>query len=278
MTEKNTDADKIDPSQGRLVGGAGAVVRALRQAIVNREYCWNDQLPPERTLATQFGVSRGTVREALRRLQEMGFAVRRPGSGTFVRYRNTVDIADVAEMTSPLELIDVRAAIEPNITRLAAANANARDLIRLEKTLVSLENCGEDASLFSERDEEFHLELAECSRNPLMISIYRQINRVRGHTQWDARKDSILTPQRIAEYNQQHRSLFTALTERNVEKAVSVITRHIGKAQTDMLGSVDDAVLPDNPDNDEHPGEEHQHTVDSANVVISRTATDTRQH
>lgn len=222
----------------RLPGGAGTVVRLLRRAIVDREYSWNDQLPAERQMANQLGVSRGTVREALRRLEEMGLVTRKPGNGTFVRYRAPLDTIDIAEMTSPLELIDVRLAVEPMITRHALTNASARDLERLGKTLHDLENCGGDAAVFSRCDEEFHLELAECTRNPLMITIYRQINDVRGHNQWNARKDAILTSDRINSYNEQHRRLYSALVERNMEVAIKLITEHLLDARRDLVGAL----------------------------------------
>lgn len=237
-----TDTGELPPpnrvkEQKRLPGGAGTVVRVLRRAIVNREYSWNDQLPAERQMANQLGVSRGTIREALRRLEEMGLVIRKPGNGTFVRYRAPLDTIDIAEMTSPLELIDVRLAVEPMITRHALTNASARDLERLAKTLGDLEACGSDTAVFSRGDEEFHLELAECTRNPLMITIYRQINDVRGHNQWNARKDAILTPERIRAYNLQHRRLYTALLERNMETAIKTITEHLLEARRDLVGA-----------------------------------------
>jgi len=240
-TDPATVSDEEKPGNGakstkRLPGGAGTVVRLLRRAIVDREYSWNDQLPAERQMANQLGVSRGTVREALRRLEEMGLVTRKPGNGTFVRYRAPLDTIDIAEMTSPLELIDVRLAVEPMITRHALTNASSRDLERLGKALDDLENCGGDAGVFSRCDEEFHLELAECTRNPLMITIYRQINDVRGHTQWNARKDAILTPDRIKGYNEQHRRLYSALVERNMEVAIKLITEHLLDARRDLVG------------------------------------------
>ncbi len=236
-TKELSNANSPQRNPRRLPGGAGTVVRLLRRAIVEREYSWNDQLPAERQMANQLGVSRGTVREALRRLEEMGLVIRKPGNGTFVRYRAPSDTIDIAEMTSPLELIDVRLAVEPMITRHALTNASARDLERLGKTLGDLETCGGDAAVFSRNDEEFHLELAECTRNPLMIKIYRQINDVRGHTQWNARKDTILTVERIKSYNVQHRRLYAALVERNMEAAVKVITEHLLDARRDLVGA-----------------------------------------
>ncbi len=68
-----------------------------------------------------------------------------------------------------------------------------------------------------------------------MASVYRQINRVRGHAQWNAMKDKILTRDRIAAYNRQHRALFDALLSRDAEAAVRIITGHLGDARRDLL-------------------------------------------
>jgi len=65
---------------------AADIAGALRQQITSARFAQHDRLPPERTLAEQFGVARGTVREALKRLEEAGFVERRPGSGTYVTY------------------------------------------------------------------------------------------------------------------------------------------------------------------------------------------------
>ncbi len=216
--------------------GSAGIMAQLRREILAGGYGYRERLPAERELALQFGASRGTVREALRRLEEMNLVSRRVGSGTFVRYRGHADHEDIAELTSPLELIDVRLVVEPQMARLAVMNANAQDLQRMREALTAVERVRDNVDDFSRGDEAFHLALAESSRNPLLLWLYRQINEVRRHTQWDARKDKILTPRRIAEYNQQHRELYTAIASRDIEHAVQAITRHLEKARRDLMG------------------------------------------
>ena len=116
------------------------------------------------------------------------------------------------------------------MTRLAVASATARDLDGLDEILARAEASGSDPEDFSHWDEEFHLHLAECTHNPLLAWIYREINEVRGHSQWNARKDTILTPERIGEYNRQHRRLYDSLRSRDVEASVRAITEHLEKA------------------------------------------------
>ncbi len=216
-------------------GGSAGIAARLRQALLDGAYGHGDRLPAERELARLFAASRTTVRAALERLAEGGLVARRVGSGTFVTYGRDGE-GDVAEITSPLELIEVRLGIEPHMTRLAVLNASARDLGGLRAALAKLEAAGGDAEAFSHWDERFHLALAECTHNPLLVAMYRQINRVRGHAQWSARKDKILTPRRIAAYNRQHRALTEAIQSRDVDGALRLIAEHLDRARRDLLG------------------------------------------
>ena len=117
------------------VGGSAGIAAQLRRAILGGSYGFNERLPSERYLAEHFGASRGTIREALRRLKEMNLVSRQVGSGTFVTYREMSGQMEIADVTSPLELIDVRFGIEPQMVRLAVANATLVDIERLRRAL-----------------------------------------------------------------------------------------------------------------------------------------------
>ncbi|TDJ15137.1 MAG: FadR family transcriptional regulator [Gammaproteobacteria bacterium] len=219
-------------------GGSARIVTRLRRAILDGDYGYRERVPSERHLAVEYGAARGTVRAALEQLEDMNLVIRRPGSGTFVRYRGHADDEDIAEHTSPLELIEVRLSVEPSVARLAVVHANAQDIERLADALMRVEASEDDAESFSRADETFHLALAESTRNPLMVWLYRHINDVRGHRQWSARKDKILTPDRIIAYNKQHRALFKAIESRDTQEAANIMTRHLEKAREDLLGVV----------------------------------------
>ena len=226
----------LSAAPGPEVGGANAIANRLRSAIIDGTFTYRQRMPSERELARQFGAARGTIRSALRQLEQMNLVTRRAGSGSFVCYRGYADHEDITELTSPLELIDVRSAIEPAMARLAVANANAQDVERMAEALRRLESSGDDPEAFSANDEAFHMSLAESARNPLMLWLYRHINEVRGHSQWTARKDKVLTAQRIKLYNQQHREVFAAVSRRDVEGAEKAIREHLAQARADLLG------------------------------------------
>lgn len=212
-----------------------AIARELRQAIHDGGFTSGEKLPTERQLAGHYGASRATVRTALREVEAGGLISRRVGSGTFVKDLPGSE-KDIADVTSPLELLDARLAIEPNITRRAVVNATAPDIERLRHALEQVEASSDDIEHFTRWDQQFHLRLAECSRNPLMVWLYTHLNEVRGRAQWAAVKGRILTRRRMNAYNRQHRAVFEALEHRDAAAAGRLMTAHLEKARSDMVG------------------------------------------
>ena len=216
---------------------ADSIALELRDAIVGGLYATGQRLPPERRLATHYNASRATIREALRQLSDQRLVERRIGSGTFVTYRQAVEEHEVAEETSPLQLVEVRMAVEPQMARLAVLHASHRDLDRLQAALDALAASHGDPQLYSVADERFHLELAACTGNPLMIWLYRQINEVRLHAQWAEMREKVLTPTNMAIYDQQHRAVVEAVRRRDADGAAAAMEAQMAKARADLLGA-----------------------------------------
>lgn len=239
MASSATDiASAPEPAQT----GSASIAARLREAILNGEYPYQTRLPAERELAEFYSASRGTIRVALQQLEEMGLLARRVGSGTFVIYNSVVDTPekterDIAEFTSPLELIESRLAIEPRMVKLAVLNASNRDLEDIRDALERLENCSNDRDGFSRADEDFHLALAAASHNRLIYWLYCRLNEVRSHAQWDGMKNSIINPQVIVDYNAQHRALYSALVNRDIDKAQRLIVDHLEVARQHLLSA-----------------------------------------
>ena len=197
--------------------GAPAKLSArLRERILRGDYRDGQRLPAERQLAAEHGVSRGSY---VTYPAESGGAAR----------------DDVADITSPLQLLEVRLALEPQMVRLAARNMTARDIAGLEEALVHMEGAEQDKEIFSHWDKIFHRRIAEGTRNPLMITMYGQINHVRTHDLWESIKGAILTPPRIRQYNEHHRDVFDAIRRRDPESAVACLNTHLELAQQDLL-------------------------------------------
>ena len=213
---------------------AAEVVAALRRDIADSKYLPNERLPAERDLSDAFGVARGTLREALRQLEEMAYVERRAGSGTYVTY-NDDGFPKVTEATRPLELVDTRFALEPHICRLVVLHATGRDLLKIEQTLLKMEDWGGDANAFSEEDERFHLMLAETTRNPLLVWMVQKVADVRTHSQWARMRNLTLSDSMIDGYNREHRAIFDAIRDREPERAAQAMKDHLSAARDSLM-------------------------------------------
>jgi DNA-binding FadR family transcriptional regulator len=239
LTEQpNREAQAVLARLAKPSTGVGAISAYLHRAIETGAYSEGDKLPTERQLAASFKAARSTVRRALDKLEKEGLVSRRLGSGTFVGGTSIgagQRPSDLADELSPLQLIEARLAVEPFTTRLAVLHATRRTLDEMETVLAHAEASVSDKDAFSKWDGEFHLLIARASGNPLLLSIYRQINHVRLHAQWDAMKEKILTPDVIIDYNRQHRGIFNALHVRDAQLAQALISEHLEKAREDLV-------------------------------------------
>ncbi len=213
----------------------GNVAAQLRRRILEGEYAFEQRLPAERNLAEEFGVSRGTIRSVLQLLDEQHLVSRQVGSGTFVTHKEITNQQEISSITSPLEMVEVRIAIEPQMVRLAIANASSRDLDDLRNALRLCESCEGDAEKFARADTAFHMTLAYCTRNKLMHWLYERISEVRRHSQWRSMKAKLLTPERMDYYNSQHRSIYEAIAARDTAEAIRLIKNHLYGVHDDLL-------------------------------------------
>lgn len=207
----------------------------LRRLITTSHYPKDGRLPPERALSEEYGVARGTVREALKTLEDMGFVERRAGSGTYVVYDDGRPAVSVIETTRPLELVDARFAIEPHMVRLAVLHATESDLVRAEVFLDAMENSARDNRGFADLDERFHLALADAAQNPMMRWMMEKVHEVRSHAQWARMRTLTLNPAIIAHYNRQHRRIVTAIRARDSEVAAVAMRDHLDAARRSLV-------------------------------------------
>jgi len=214
--------------------GASEIAELIREAIVAGELNYKERLPSERSLSETYNVARGTVREALKQLENEGLVQTRSGSGTYIikSYKGILDPS--ITLARPLELIDARFALEPHICRLAVLHARKKDLDAAEISLNNMENFSKTIQDFSKSDEAFHTILAESTNNSLIISMVNQINSVRNQEQWSLMRKLTLNNQTIKIYNNQHREILNSIKSRDPERASSLMKEHIETARLSL--------------------------------------------
>ena len=214
--------------------GAADIAALMRREISKGNLRLHDRLPAERSLAQTYGVARGTIREALMRLEEENYVDIRPGSGTYVVHQQPEPSAQAIEQANPLELIDARFALEPHICRLAVLHGRRADFDALERLCERMENSLGDAQGFAEADTDFHRTLASCTGNRLLIWIIGQINSVRAQDEWTRMRHLTLDEGIMSSYNVQHRQILNAIRTREPERAANMMKEHLETARLSL--------------------------------------------
>jgi len=158
------------------------IVQQVEESIQKGALKPGDQLPPERELAQQFGVSRTAVREAVKALREKGMVEAYPGRGTFITDGTSYTIKQsldrmikTGQAEGSLYLAEVREILEPEIAALAATRADEEDITAMREAVAIMDNAKKDPDEFIEADLDFHLALAEAAANPFILSLIDSI-------------------------------------------------------------------------------------------------------
>lgn len=136
-----------------------------------------DALPPERELGRMFGVSRSSVRDAIRKLELLGLVEPRQGSRTVVRELSAEALS--TPLTSVLlqkreliaELLDFRRMLEPPLARRAALHASQEQIAEMEEILRRQRSKLRLGKIAVEEDSEFHYCIALAARNPVALKV-----------------------------------------------------------------------------------------------------------
>jgi GntR family transcriptional regulator, transcriptional repressor for pyruvate dehydrogenase complex len=158
------------------------IVQQVEESIHRGALKPGDQLPPERELAQQFGVSRTAVREAVKALREKGMVEAYPGRGTFITDGTSYTIKQsldrmmkTGQAEGSLYLAEVREILEPEIAALAATRADEEDISAMREAVAIMDSAKKDPDEFIEADLDFHLALAEAATNPFILSLIDSI-------------------------------------------------------------------------------------------------------
>jgi GntR family transcriptional regulator, transcriptional repressor for pyruvate dehydrogenase complex len=158
------------------------IVQQIEDSITSGELKEGDQLPAERELAQQFGVSRTAVREAVKTLREKGLVEAYPGRGTFITngtarsIQQTLDrMIRSGQAEGTVHLTEVREILEPEIAGRAAQRVDEEMLSAMREAIAVMDAAREDSEAFIEGDLDFHLALAEAAGNPLILSLIDSI-------------------------------------------------------------------------------------------------------
>ncbi len=214
--------DRVQPDIDKTLSGQTTI--ALREAIIKGQIAPGEKLN-EPTLAEQFQVSRGPLREAIRRLVAMRLVRHVPHVGASVV---TLELDDI------MELYDVREALEGKAAALAAENMSEHDIAKLKELLEvhrlhSENNAGE--YMQTEGDFDFHYQIIKGSGNRLLTDqlcdeLYHLIRMFRFQTsRFKSRSNRALI---------EHDQLIYAIEQRDPQLAEILMRKHIARAKASI--------------------------------------------
>jgi DNA-binding FadR family transcriptional regulator len=213
------------------------VLTQLRAYLAHRGRVAGTRLPPERVLADELGVSRGTLRKALADLEVEGLIWRHVGRGTFVGNRpvETVqDLSEVTRRTSPAGVMEARLALEPEFARLAAVHATPADLDELAEC-VAQSRAANDWRIYEYWDNRLHRVVAQATANMVLLSLFDSLNTIRRTVTWGRLRRSAPRPDESHHSFSEHDRIVAALVDRDPGAAADAMRTHLRSVRDHLL-------------------------------------------
>ena len=199
----------------------------LEEMILNDLTEFKKKLPSEQRLAETFSVSRPVIREALKLLKERGLIESHQGaSSVIIEYSPQSLLKSFSRFSqtkkiSPVQIHQVRTALELLSARMAAKNASLEDIEQLKEINERLKTSKEKKEI-SQLDTDFHKRIATASQNPLLEGMYEVLSGlieqfIEKSTSDQARLDGIAW----------HEKIITAIENGNAEEAATLVQQHL---------------------------------------------------
>ncbi len=204
------------------------IIDQIKEKIMSGELGPGQQLPPERVLAEALSVSRTSVREALRALQYVGLLEIKCGEGTFLA-ENISLLTDYFKAQSLLkkypviELIEARKVIESETVFLATKRSGEEDRETLVKIFTDSRNLVGEVELFLRADFDFHRQIAEMSRNTVLLEMLKAMRELTLQENIDV----IKKPGQIQKAINFHDNIMKCVIACDADKARTIMLAHL---------------------------------------------------
>ena len=224
---------------GDKEGVTSQLITRLKALISEGVLSPGARLPPERELAPAFGVSRSSLRHALKALEIMGVLTQRVGDGTYLAADAGAILQEPFELLMLIDaitlddLLETRLIVEPELAARAAERANLEDLRKMSQTLETYRR-GTPVAVLVEADLAFHRAIFEAARNPICTRLFSLIHR--------AMAGSIVLTSRMVDWNHTlefHRPIYTAIERRLPLDARVAMIAHLSDAKS-LLGRLEE--------------------------------------
>jgi GntR family transcriptional repressor for pyruvate dehydrogenase complex len=205
----------------------------LRSLIRRGDYEVGTRLPAERDLATQLGVSRPSVREALIALEVEGLVEVRPGSGIHVIAREPAASAPrlSPQAFGPFEIIRARQLIECELAAMAALHANKDQVAGLREALALMDEELAGGTMPIRGDRLFHVRVAEIAENGPLLRTVGELYDERNNPLFEQMGHHFENEKSWRKAIAEHRAVITAIGAHKAEAARAAMHLHLERSQ-----------------------------------------------
>jgi GntR family transcriptional repressor for pyruvate dehydrogenase complex len=214
------------------------IAARLIDLITERQLKAGDRLPPERELAASMGVSRSSLREALRALAMLGVAEMRHGDGTYLTTLDATSLMRPVGLVLALsdsgleELFEARKLVEPGLAALAAERISDADAEELHRCAQASAAALEDAEAFMFADIELHARIARAASNAVLE---RLLDSIAGMGIASRRRTGRLAPVR-EQSARDHHEIAAAIAAHDADAASAAMLRHLENVERAVTG------------------------------------------
>jgi GntR family transcriptional repressor for pyruvate dehydrogenase complex len=210
------------------------IVEQVKLLIRDGKLVQADRLPSERELSQRFGVSRVTVREALRVLESSGLVEIRVGSrgGAFVTSpsaeRLGEGLADLLTLSTltPSDVTEARMVIETAILPLVVERATQQDIADLARLVAEGREALERNEYTMQLSAVFHISVSRCAHNPAIETLVQSFH---GPMLMSLRQAQVAAPLMGHQGTEEHSAIVEAIARRDADAAVAVMRVHLDR-------------------------------------------------
>ncbi len=215
------------------------VLTRLADLIEQGQFRPGDRLPPERVLAERLQVSRATLREALRIMQQQNLIVSRVGSGNYIAEANVRSIIYNLKHLGLQDIFELRLLLDPPICALAAQRATSEDIARLEAILDRQQKQLANGLSGAKADADFHSTLAQATHNRALVRLGQALIKVTA----PSRGARLQTSARARASLLAHRRILEAVKAHAPEQANRAMQDHIRALDVTLFGMPSDYAI-----------------------------------
>ncbi|WP_223643531.1 FadR/GntR family transcriptional regulator [Planococcus sp. 4-30] len=217
------------------------IVEQINMICLEQNLQPGDRLPSERDLASLFGVSRNSVREALKDLESKGVIETRQGGGSFLApskrdVLGTELRTHIDETHTQLidEMLELRRAFEVEAVSLAAQRATAENLEAIRHVLSQMAEAVDDPEMGVQADLDFHLQVAYATKNQLLIDLMETLAKRMEENIRATRSQRFTDKGRHQDTLKEHEEIYLAIADGNSDLAKQLMEKHISRIRLEL--------------------------------------------